>query len=745
MATVQVGGQAMRLLTLRDHRPMLEARARIARQTEALAELARVEHIAARMMLTLNRLVDRHATEEMLGILADEAGYRPLALYLYDEWDCGLDLCASVNGGPAGLRERVEVGSGIVGRAARDGIPIFIDHPADAELGADAGLLEEGVAAVFALPLADSDGTVGVLVGAAPAPLSPRESGWLVQLAGQLAVSLRARRRSEELQLLSTQLTERTRRVAIQNRDLERASRMKSRFLATMSHELRTPLNAIIGFSEVLRDGLLGPLTDKQAEFIGEICDGGRHLLAVISDILDLSRMEAGQVELDVGVVVVQDLVDGALAAVRDAAARGGVDLSAEVSPQLGELAGDERRLRQALVNLLANAVKFTDPGGRVHLGMRGEDGDALMVVQDTGIGLAPDDVDAIFEPFVQLDSARARRFEGTGLGLTIVRRIVELHRGTVQVDSRPGVGTTVAVRLPGAVSPVGLAEARRRMEAVAGRPLFRSRIAARLGSDTTVSLVPDGPPRVGIICDDDAKVAPLTARLAALGLAPVSGLEPCEGVAEDGGSVDLVVIELSAIEQLSRLLAVDPAPDPAPALPVVVCAVGADEAADRCIGVHAVRARPIEDAELVALARKLSRRLAGRREAAGDPVVLAVDDSPRAIGRIISALEPAGFMVVPAFSGREAAALLRELRPDLAIVVIDDGDLERVALIDTLSSRPETADVPIIALVSGERSPRDDARLRSTIARALKHPRSGRPDLATLVSRLAGRRGNAS
>jgi len=739
-ARVDLDGLGLLVLTLRDEQRLARAEARIARQTEQLQVAARVDRIAARMMLKLSQRLDHDATEEMLGILADEAGYRPLAFYVYDDWDCGLELCASVSAQPDGLRQRVGVGSGVVGRAASEGVPIFLDDPGHADLGPDAGLLSAGAAVVFALPLVDGQRRVGVLTGASPTPLPPRESGWLMQLAGQLAAGLRARRRAEELQLLSAQLTERTRCIAVQNQELQRASRMKSQFLATMSHELRTPLNAVIGFSEVLRDGLLGPLSAKQAEYVGEICDGGRHLLAVINDILDLSKIEAGKLDLALGLVGTDDIVGACLAVVRDRASRGRVVLSAEVAPGFDELVADERKLRQVLINLLGNAVKFTDPGGGVRLELHREGGDAVLAVVDTGIGMDPDAIDEIFEPFAQLDSDSDRRFEGTGLGLAIVKRIVDLHGGTVQVDSQLGAGTTVTVRLPGAVSAAALSDARTRSDGRAAGALFGARVVSVTDLTRTASLPPERPPRAWVVAVEDDAPSTLAAQLSDAGFDIAVGAEPCEGwrIPSEGGA-DLIAVQASAIDQLGRFLSQGGDGALSPRLPVLVCDGRAEAGGGRCLGVSAVLAKPVDPEELVGLARQLTR---GARRGL-PPVVLAVDDNPRAVHRLIGSLEAADFMVLPAFSGQEAVALARELRPDLVVVDLDMDDLSGVDLVDALACLPATADVPVIAIAASFRSPLDDERLRARITRLLAHKRRGRPDLSTLALRLAGRRGD--
>ena len=228
------------------------------------------------------------------------------------------------------------------------------------------------------------------------------------------------------------------------------ANRAKSDFLANMSHELRTPLNAIIGFSEVLETGQAGELSEKQKEYSGEIRTSGLHLLALINDILDMSKIEAGKMTLELERVDLAALLGSSLAIVRERALHHGIALESRVALDLGFAEVDPRKFKQMVYNLLANAVKFTPDGGSVRLtAQRLSAGLFEFSVIDTGIGIAEKDKQRLFLPFEQLDGSLARKYEGTGLGLSMVKRLAELHGGTVSVSSEPGRGSCFAVRLP--------------------------------------------------------------------------------------------------------------------------------------------------------------------------------------------------------------------------------------------------------------------------------------------------------
>jgi signal transduction histidine kinase len=239
------------------------------------------------------------------------------------------------------------------------------------------------------------------------------------------------------------------RELADQSRQLEAASRHKSEFLANMSHELRTPLNAIIGFSEVLAERMFGDVNDKQAEYLRDILSSGWHLLSLINDILDLSKVEAGRLELELARFHLPTALDEAVTLVRERATRHGIKLTRTVGEGVGDIVADERKVKQILLNLLSNAVKFTPEGGRVDVTAMGANGVITLAVTDTGIGIAPEDQATIFEEFRQVGRGDARKHEGTGLGLTLAKKFVELHGGQIGVQSQVGRGSTLTFTLP--------------------------------------------------------------------------------------------------------------------------------------------------------------------------------------------------------------------------------------------------------------------------------------------------------
>lgn len=255
----------------------------------------------------------------------------------------------------------------------------------------------------------------------------------------------------EERALLAQRVVERTAELSAANAHLARAAQLKDEFLANMSHELRTPLNAILGMSEILRENTFGPLNKEQLNCVGHIEEGGRHLLLLINDILDLSKIEAGKLDLILAPVLVEDVCQASLRFIKQMAQKKQISLSFALDSPISTIQADERRLKQILVNLLTNAVKFTPEGGQVKLEVVNDPTSETICfnVHDTGIGIAADDMERLFKPFIQLDSKLSRHQDGTGLGLSLVFRLTELHGGGVKVESRLGQGSKFTVSLP--------------------------------------------------------------------------------------------------------------------------------------------------------------------------------------------------------------------------------------------------------------------------------------------------------
>ena len=409
--------------------------ARSVGELQALGEVGRAVSSTLDLETVLATIVSRASQ------LSDSDGG---AIYEYDE-ETETFLLRATQNLDAELVELlrstfIRKGEGAMGRMALTREPVQIpDILQDATYQSRVReiVLRTGYRALLAVPLIRESGIIGGLVvnRKTPGEFAPDVIELLRTFATQSALAIQNARLFQEIEEKS--------------RQLEIADRHKSEFLASMSHELRTPLNAVIGFSEVLLERMFGEINAKQDEYLQDILSSGRHLLSLINDILDLAKIEAGRMELDVADFHLPQAIDNAVTLVRERAARRAITLEVGIDPQLGEIKGDERKVKQVLLNLLSNAIKFTPEGGRVDVHAGLVDGVAEIAVSDTGVGIAPEDHEAVFEEFRQVGTDYAKKHEGTGLGLTLSRRFVELHGGKIWVKSQLGQGATFTFTLP--------------------------------------------------------------------------------------------------------------------------------------------------------------------------------------------------------------------------------------------------------------------------------------------------------
>jgi signal transduction histidine kinase len=428
------------VIAIENARLLSELQARTQELTRSVDQLTALGDIGQAVSSSLD--LDTVLTT-IVGRAVQLAGADGGTLYEYDETAQAFELRATTNVDDQ-VRQlqrtsRLRLGEGAVGVAGATREPvqipdIAIDGAYDSRLRP--ALLRAGTRALLAVPLLREERIVGGLVVSrrTPGAFAPEVVSVLKTFATQSALAIQNARLFREIE--------------VKSRELEVASQHKSEFLASMSHELRTPLNAIIGFSDVLLQGMFGETNDKQTEYLRDILASGQHLLSLINDILDLSKIEAGRMELDVAAFDLPTAIDDALLLMRERAGRRGITVERYVDERVGEIHADQRKLKQVLLNLLSNAVKFTPEGGRIDVRARLANGTAEISVTDTGIGIAPEDHDAVFEEFRQVGAAD-KKAEGTGLGLALCRKFVELHGGRIWVKSHIGAGSTFTFTLP--------------------------------------------------------------------------------------------------------------------------------------------------------------------------------------------------------------------------------------------------------------------------------------------------------
>jgi len=666
--------------------------------------------------------------DEVLATIVDHAvqmsGARGGSLVDYDE-DTGLFSVRAATGTTAdvlqALRDsRIHIDETLIGRACRERGPVQVEDLATAELDAHLSILyAAGWRSVVVVPLIRWDRIVGALVvrRKAPGGFSDETCDLLEAFASQSAIALTNARIHRQLEVQSAELAE--------------ASRHKSEFLASMSHELRTPLNAVIGFSEVLLERMFGELNERQEDYLRDILSSGRHLLALLNDVLDLSKVEAGQMELDRTDFPVEPAIQYALSMVRERALDHRIALRTEIHPGLGLLNADELRFTQVLLNLISNAVKFTPDGGSVVVAATRLPDSLEVTVSDTGVGIAITEQERIFDSFQQ-GSRSARKVEGTGLGLTLTRRIVELHGGQLWVRSELGHGSTFGFSLP---TVLASAEPRPTGDQHHTQPGQGEESGeGREGGPDGAQGGEDGRPTAVIIEDDPSSAELLSLHLAAAGLRTVvlsDGRAGLRAVQELHPDVVVLDIRLPGMDGWDVLAAIKSDPLVA-ATPVVVVSVLPDRSRGIAFGASDYLVKPVTREDLL---EALGRLVPVRTAQSGRRVAVIVDDDSAALELARLALEPAGWTLHTCTQADEVFRLVRESRPSVVLVDLLMPDMDGFEVVDRLRGDPVTASVPIVVLTSKTLTASDRRTLEGRIEFVTS---KNAVDLGLLASRLS-------
>jgi signal transduction histidine kinase/DNA-binding response OmpR family regulator len=470
----------------------------------------------------------------------------------------------------------------------------------------------------------------------------------------------------------------------------EEANRLKSEFLSLMSHELRTPMNSVIGYAHLLLDGLSGELTEQQAADVRQISRSAGQLLALLNDVLDLAKIEAGRVDVAFDPVDLGGIAREIADTVRPQAAAKGLDLAVTIEPGLPPVQGEEVRLRQVLLNLVGNAVKFTEAGRvAVSVSMVGDHVEAA--VADTGIGITPEALAFIFDEFRQADGSTTRRFGGTGLGLAIARKLARLHGGDIDVASTLGKGTTFTLRLPVTVET-----------GVATLPIDPLQSVPTGGvarhGQATVLLVEDDPGFVGVVRRmlEDVGVRVVHTARGADAVRLATELRP-RLVLLDIGLADRV----DGWQVLHRLRTTTSTRD----LPVVMVSVSEEQGWAATLGATDYLVKPFDRAALIGVLERFGSRPPGD--------VLVVDDDPRTRQLLARLLGPEGFRVRVAADGDEALAAIARQRPDAVILDLMLPRTDGFGVLEALRDDPATADLPVVVVSALDLSPDQFAWLR--------------------------------
>jgi CheY-like chemotaxis protein/nitrogen-specific signal transduction histidine kinase len=482
---------------------------------------------------------------------------------------------------------------------------------------------------------------------------------------------------------------------------MQQANRLKSEFLANMSHELRTPLNAIIGFTELIHDGRVDAESPQHREFLGHILTSGRHLLQLVNDILDLSKIEAGKMEFRPEPTDVARIVGEIVGMLRTTASAKGISVETAIEPGLGEVFLDPSRFKQVLYNYLSNALKFTSERGRVTVRARPETADAFRLeVEDTGVGIRPQDLDRLFVEFQQLDAALTKRHSGTGLGLALTKRIVEAQGGVVGVRSIVGVGSVFHAIIPD----------QRRGSALAPPQLESGWLARHPGA-----------PSVLVVEDDDNDRRALAQTLAAVGYAVLTARTGAEALqyfrdyAFDAVMLDILLPDISGLEVVKQIRRGDKHPD----IPIIVASIVDEKSSLSGFAVQDIIHKPLD-----------SKAILGSLQRAGVGVglkgaVLVVDDDPGNLRLMATTLESLGYRSICRSDGRSALDAVSDGVPIAVILDLLMPGMSGFEFLRLFRQQPHNRDVPVMIWTAKDLTVADQVALRQNAQRVV-HKRGG-------------------
>ncbi|WP_051273637.1 PAS domain S-box protein [Desulfotruncus alcoholivorax] len=526
----------------------------------------------------------------------------------------------------------------------------------------------------------------GVIVLAAGKKISGNEVAFLEQMSVQLGITLHGIKQFDDLKTLSSQLAVRQKEIEIKNKELEYANRAKSEFLTNMSHELRTPLNSVIGFSELLERQLFGDLNDRQLEYVMDIKESGEHLLSLINDILDLSKIEAGAMELDLNDVYLPDLLHGSIRMFREKGMKKGIKLDLDIDDTISLITADSRKIKQVIFNLLSNAVKFTPEGGSVTLSAVGRQDHVLVCVSDTGIGVSEEDKDNIFKEFAQVDGSLSRRHEGTGLGLALSKKLVEMHGGEIGVESKLGVGSKFFFKLPAKQGQKDNETVRK------GNKEF--------GDLPVINAGPGKIPLVLVVEDDDRDAMLVEMYLKNEGYRVVraangqEGYEMARKLHPQIITMDILMPIMDGWGLLKKLKANRELMN----IPVIIISVVTDHKKGIKFGASEVLVKPFDPAILVEIMRrKLGNQLLGKPT----HTILVIDDDPKAVEIITQNLSGHGYRTLKAYGGVEGINMAREEEVDLILLDLMMPEVDGFEVLRVLKQDPQLKHVPVIVLTA--------------------------------------------
>ena len=483
------------------------------------------------------------------------------------------------------------------------------------------------------------------------------------------------------------------------NKRLQGVSRAKSEFLANMSHELRTPLNSIIGFSEILHEKTFGDLNEKQMRYVSNIHTSGRHLLELINDILDLSKIEARKIEIQYEEFSLKETLNECQTLVKNMASKKNIPLNFEIEDLPFNISADPVRFKQIMYNLLSNAIKFTPDGGMVNIEAKHANGMLQISVKDTGIGIAKENQEKIFVEFYQVDSSYSKKYKGTGLGLPLTKKLVELHGGRIWIESELGKGSTFSFTIP------------QRLE--------------------------QGEQTILVVEDEKQARELLTVYLEGAGYQVVcasDGLEAIEKAKELKPSIitlDIILPKKNGLEVLRELKTLPETKE----IPIIIISIMENKELGLCLGAADYLVKPVDREELI---QKLEKYGLTSRVKENPINILVVDDNPKDVELMTSILTPEGFGVINAFGGKEGIELAIERNPDAIILDLLMPDLNGFEVVHQLKSDTRTADIPIFIYTIKDLSREEKKLLKEHVISVMQKGQYSKEDLLNNIKKVS-------
>jgi signal transduction histidine kinase/CheY-like chemotaxis protein len=515
---------------------------------------------------------------------------------------------------------------------------------------------------------------------------------------------------------LEQKVSERTRELAIANKQLQEASQAKSEFLANMSHELRTPLNSIIGFSEILQEKTFGDLNERQKRYVSNIHTSGKHLLGLINDILDLSKVEAGKIELNYEEFPLKEMLSECQTLVNTMASKKNISLGFKVADGLSTINADPTKFKQIMYNFLSNAIKFTPDGGTVNVAAKPENGMVQVSVKDTGIGIAKGHQDMIFEEFYQVDSSYSKQYKGTGLGLPLTKKLVELHGGEIWVESEPEKGSTFSFSMP------------LRAE--------KELIEAPAVEEEKVSIKEEGRPTILVVEDEKQASELLALYLEEAGYQVVcafDGVEAIEKAKELKPSIitlDIILPKKEGLDVLRELKSLPETKD----IPVIIISIVENNELGLSLGAADYLIKPIDKKELI---RKLGDFGFATKVKEKPVNILVVDDNPKDIELLTSILEPEGFGVIKAYGGKEGIDLAIEKQPNAIILDLLMPKVSGFEVVHRLKKHPKGKDIPIFIYTAKDLNEEEKQSLNDNVISIMQKGKYSKEDLLKDIKRV--------